>query len=78
MSGTKRLPLIFFTVVISLVQALMSPNYKTVGTKGLGVTDGIDIATWQKMRGNDKVTYSIWDFAGQTVYYNTHQVWISL
>ena len=22
----------------------------------------------------DTLTYSVWDFAGQTVYYNTHQV----
>ena len=40
------------------------------------VTDGIDIKNWNVKVPNQDVTitYSIWDFAGQTVYYNTHQV----
>ena len=38
------------------------------------ITDGIDIVNWSVQYGEDKVTYSVWDFAGQSVYYNTHQV----
>ena len=36
---------------------------------------GIDISSWTlKSKQTDAVTFSVWDFAGQTVYYNTHQV----
>ena len=35
---------------------------------------GIEIKTWQVKEGDDKIVYNVWDFAGQTVYYNTHQV----
>ena len=38
------------------------------------ITDGIDIVDWTVKHGDDVVTYSMWDFAGQSVYYNTHQV----
>ena len=38
------------------------------------ITDGIDIVDWRVKHGDDVVTYSMWDFAGQSVYYNTHQV----
>ena len=45
---------------------------------GEQITDGIDITTWNvPVPGGDKksqISYSVWDFAGQTVYYNTHQV----
>ncbi|CAD5120942.1 DgyrCDS9494 [Dimorphilus gyrociliatus] len=37
------------------------------------VTDGITIKKWLVQ----SVEYSIWDFAGQTVYYNTHQFFLS-
>lgn len=37
------------------------------------VTDGITINKWLVK----SVEYSIWDFAGQTVYYNTHQFFLS-
>ncbi|WAR15320.1 PATS1-like protein [Mya arenaria] len=37
------------------------------------ITDGIQIKSWEIPVEDDKVTYSVWDFAGQTVYYNTHQ-----
>ena len=40
------------------------------GTVTEGITDGIDITDWKVK----EITFSIWDFAGQTVYYNTHQV----
>ena len=35
---------------------------------------GIDISTWTVAAEDEHITYSVWDFAGQTVYYNTHQV----
>ena len=35
---------------------------------------GIDISTWTLEEKDNAVTFSVWDFAGQTVYYNTHQV----
>lgn len=40
------------------------------------ITDGIDISKWEvPIQGEkDPLTFSVWDFAGQTVYYNTHQV----
>lgn len=37
------------------------------------ITDGILIKNWSI----NSIEYSIWDFAGQTVYYNTHQFFIS-
>lgn len=40
------------------------------------VTDGIDIIKWKVplTQENDFLEYSVWDFAGQSVYYHTHQV----
>ena len=46
------------------------------------ITDGIDIAEWtvktnldNTLYGKDvTINYAMWDFAGQSVYYNTHQV----
>ena len=40
------------------------------------ITDGIDIVNWALPYNEqgDAITYSVWDFAGQSVYYNTHQV----
>ena len=54
----------------------MNSKLTTVGTKADEVTDGINIKQWTiKPDGeNDDVVFSIWDFAGQSVYYNTHQV----
>ena len=43
-----------------------------------GITDGIDIGSWSIKQGGQTLTYSVWDFAGQTVYYNTHQVRVIL
>ncbi|CAH1800343.1 unnamed protein product [Owenia fusiformis] len=63
----------------SLVRALMSGDFKTPGTHGEAITDGIDIANWSVKRQGDEnsVQFSVWDFAGQTVYYNTHQYFLS-
>ena len=54
----------------------MSSSHKTKALTGEDITDGIDIKSWSvKHPGTGQsVTYSAWDFAGQTVYYNTHQV----
>ena len=63
--------------VCSLVRALTSEYYQSSGTQGERITDGIDITTWDVKRNDDSVVFSVWDFAGQTVYYNTHQVRIT-
>ena len=60
----------------SLVRALTSEYYQSYGTQGERITDGIDITTWNVNRKGENVIFSCWDFAGQTVYYNTHQVFI--
>jgi GTPase SAR1 family protein len=41
------------------------------------VTDGIQIKKWELLNNNDKLTFSMWDFAGQSVYYNTHQFFLT-
>ncbi|CAF0816500.1 unnamed protein product [Brachionus calyciflorus] len=42
------------------------------------LTDGIDIKDWVvELPDKTKLTYSIWDFAGQSVYYNSHQFFLS-
>eukprot|EP00058_Branchiostoma_floridae_P020994 XP_002606484.1 hypothetical protein BRAFLDRAFT_126447 [Branchiostoma floridae] len=61
----------------SLMRALMSGNYVTPATVGEAITDGIDIKTWEIKQGASKLSFSVWDFAGQTVYYNTHQFFLS-
>ena len=58
----------------SLVRALTSEYYQSEGTQGEKITDGIDITTWNVKRNDENIVFSVWDFAGQTVYYNTHQV----
>ena len=53
----------------------MSDKKKTQGTEKEIPTDGIDIVPWTVSKGDgQEVTFSTWDFAGQAVYYNTHQV----
>uniref|UniRef100_A0A914URF5 non-specific serine/threonine protein kinase n=1 Tax=Plectus sambesii TaxID=2011161 RepID=A0A914URF5_9BILA len=65
----------------SLVRALLSNQYQSDGTTAEEITDGIDIAEWnvrvKSGQTYDTVNYSIWDFAGQAVYYNTHQFFMS-
>ena len=60
--------------VCSLVKALTSGHYQSYGTQGENITDGIDITNWKVQEDDQEITFSVWDFAGQTVYYNTHQV----
>jgi hypothetical protein len=60
--------------VHSLVSSLTENAYVSSGSFGEQITDGIDITTWVASSNGDSVSFSVWDFAGQTVYYNTHQV----
>ncbi|XP_071152762.1 uncharacterized protein [Mytilus edulis] len=65
----------------TLLNALRSEKKKTEKTEDVELTDGIDIIPWivpveHEGRKID-ITYSCWDFAGQTVYYNTHQFFLS-
>ena len=61
----------------SLVSALMNSRYRAYMDKDEAITDGIDISKWEVPIAGEQIplTFSVWDFAGQTVYYNTHQVW---
>lgn len=52
----------------------MAHDYKAPFSKTEAITDGIDISTWTVKSDQAELQYSVWDFAGQTVYYNTHQV----
>ncbi|XP_053405100.1 uncharacterized protein LOC123566493 [Mercenaria mercenaria] len=61
----------------SLVNSLLSKDGKANLSHGEAITDGIDICTWTVKAGDEHITYSVWDFAGQTVYYNTHQFFLS-
>ncbi|GFO37940.1 leucine-rich repeat serine/threonine-protein kinase 1 [Plakobranchus ocellatus] len=61
----------------SLVKSLMSKEKCAELTIGEEITDGIDICPWTVPTEEGDITYSVWDFAGQTVYYNTHQFFLS-
>ncbi|KAL3313543.1 hypothetical protein Ciccas_007851 [Cichlidogyrus casuarinus] len=63
----------------SLMRALISEDGRTPYVDGEVVTDGIDIHTWLVRKGGQQpdVTYLVWDFAGQVVYYNTHQFFLT-
>ena len=43
--------------------------------KRTAATDGIDIHSWKPP--NSDIVLSIWDFAGQELYYSTHQFFLS-
>ncbi|KAL3867198.1 hypothetical protein ACJMK2_044420, partial [Sinanodonta woodiana] len=61
----------------SLVRSLLSKDGKAQLTLGEEITDGIDISTWTVNKDGDQLTFNVWDFAGQTIYYNTHQFFLS-
>ncbi|XP_060062845.1 uncharacterized protein LOC132543370 [Ylistrum balloti] len=61
----------------SLMRTLISTDQESHLTGADAITDGIDICTWDVDYEGDKISYSVWDFAGQTVYYNTHQFFLS-
>ena len=61
------------------MRALVSGSYKLQKQQAdEAITDGINISSWTVGRENFTMVYNVWDFAGQTVYYNTHQVTLSL
>ncbi|CAD5120949.1 DgyrCDS9499 [Dimorphilus gyrociliatus] len=58
----------------SLIRKMTQSEEDTESEETLpDVTDGIDIKTWKI----NSIEYSIWDFAGQEVYYNTHQFFLT-
>ena len=66
----------------SLANAIMSHSNKNLVNKSsnqnIPVTDGIDITDWDVTAPNGStVNFCLWDFAGQVVYYNTHQFFLS-
>lgn len=54
-----------------MLNALTKHNYKDKKTE---VTDGIQISKWHVPldEGKSKLTYSMWDFAGQSVFIMHH------
>ncbi|KAK3098103.1 hypothetical protein FSP39_016142 [Pinctada imbricata] len=61
----------------SLCRTLMNGDSAKNLTGAEDITDGIDIANWTVSYNDNQIMYSVWDFAGQTVYYNTHQFFLS-
>tara|TARA_R110002050_G_scaffold35785_2_gene89737 strand:+ start:959 stop:3367 length:2409 start_codon:yes stop_codon:yes gene_type:complete len=75
----------------SLITSLLGGKPKqTQHSQYNKATDGIDISNWHvkvanhveagaeaNTMGDKKVEFSCWDFAGQTIYYPTHQFFIS-
>ena len=70
----------------SLLNALISFS-PTSGNDRPLITDGIDIKEWsvdtsqiansKQESSAEPLVYSMWDFAGQSVYYNSHQFFLS-
>ena len=71
----------------SLVRALTNKRFQARHDYKEQITDGIDITEWKIQTSemnlpeestdkdsDEPLHFSVWDFAGQTVYYNTHQV----
>ncbi|KAH9490076.1 hypothetical protein Btru_035167 [Bulinus truncatus] len=71
----------------SLVRALTSKHHIFFENYAEKITDGIDITEWLADLGkteeendperNHSLHFNIWDFAGQIVYHNTHQFFLS-
>jgi len=62
----------------SLFNALSYFQSERLETSIPKVTDGIQIKKWELINEDDsKLTFSMWDFAGQSVYYNTHQFFLT-
>lgn len=60
--------------VYSLVDCLTTGDRTYRTDPAEMITDGIDIKKWTVGTPSGDLMYNIWDFAGQSVYYNTHQV----
>jgi GTPase SAR1 family protein len=62
----------------SLMLALLHRIYQNSSQSPPDVTDGITINDWSvALEDQTKLTFSVFDFAGQVVYYNTHQFFLS-
>ncbi|KAK6965188.1 leucine-rich repeat serine/threonine-protein kinase 1 [Biomphalaria glabrata] len=71
----------------SLVRALTNIQHTFNFDYAERITDGIDITEWlvdvsniaieNEVENTQPLHFSVWDFAGQTVYYNTHQFFLS-
>ena len=71
------------------MQALLTKTYQQNTQKPPDLTDGITICDWtvkldadaskeqDSKNLNDELTFSVFDFAGQVVYYNTHQFFLT-
>lgn len=64
----------------TLVEKLIDPNYHVPSTNGIS-TQGIDIRTYQFDydigKEKKKIKANIWDFGGQEIYLNTHQLFLT-
>ncbi|XP_069118078.1 uncharacterized protein [Argopecten irradians] len=63
----------------SLVRTLIASRPSYYQDYGEQITDGISITDWtvRTKTKDETLTFNVWDFAGQTVYYNTHQFFLS-
>ena len=63
----------------SLMHALLSKIYQNGSQAPPNLTDGITICDWKVKLDDagDELVFSVFDFAGQTVYYNTHQFFLT-
>jgi len=73
-SFTNLAASLMFVYLCSLVDSLTDGKKVTSDSLGEQITDGIVIKPWDAKHNNETITFSVWDFAGQTIYYNTHQV----
>ena len=63
----------------SLVNALVNKVYQKNLPSPPNMTDGIEISDWDvKLNNNkDSLSFSVFDFAGQNIYYHTHQFFLT-
>ena len=70
--GSKHLRLSSHTE-IEIIDNKSNPSLKK--KKRRKATDGIDVHTW--ILNNEEIAFSLWDFAGQQLYYTSHQLFLS-
>ncbi|CAF0782367.1 unnamed protein product [Brachionus calyciflorus] len=62
----------------SLIEALMNNVLQNGNVQPPNLTDGISILDWNVNLDEDQtLAFSVFDFAGQVVYYNTHQFFLT-
>jgi leucine-rich repeat kinase 2 len=62
----------------SLLNSLMYSSEKDRSPERPQLTDGISIKDWTvRLPDESELVYSMWDFAGQSIYYNSHQFFLS-